>query len=125
MALRYQLDPKALGYAEHKRLSDLARGIEFLASQLNREEDIAYFDAQRRECAAFHDEMKAAQKSAGRDGRFFKEAASDAMKHYRAACLWLGLVAGNGPGDSPYVPVSKWRIELWPALYRLGSGALA
>jgi hypothetical protein len=74
-------------------------------------------DKRRKEWAKHCDEMKALQKECGKNrdaenARFFKQEANEAMKHYRGCCLVLGHLLNSPPGDSPFVPTSKWPLEL-------------
>lgn len=80
--------------------------------------------AVRKARAADRDDFLALQKACGargdRDGaRFFKEAAGDALKEYRAACLVLPLLEANPPGDCPCRPEWEWPVELAPWVDRI------
>lgn len=81
-------------------------------------------DAIRRAASARRDEFVALQKALGsagdRDGaRFAKDEAGDALKEYRAACLILGTLACDPPGDSKCRPEWEWPVELAPWLDRV------
>lgn len=78
----------------------------------------------RREWQHHRDTMLMYQKecSARKDyegAKFFKEEASWAMKHYRAACLLLPYVCPNPPGDCPYRDLYEVGPELYPYLVYL------
>lgn len=73
-------------------------------------------DQVRREAAQTAEQMKAAQKNAGRDrawASFFKEEAAHALKTYRGACLVLGHFVTD-KGDCPARPTSNWPAEIVP-----------
>jgi hypothetical protein len=79
-------------------------------------------DQARKAAAARRDDMLSCQKEFGKDrefAKFFKNEASDALKEYRAACLILGLVACEPPGDSHYVELKNWPIDLAPWINRV------
>lgn len=79
---------------------------------------------QRRMWQKHRDDMLCCQKDAAKDrdfegAKFFKEEASWAMKHYRAACLLLPKVCPNPPGDCPDRDLYEVGPELHPYLVYL------
>jgi hypothetical protein len=89
----------------------------------------AELNAARKSWAQHRDEMLIFQKECGQrknieGAKFFKDAASDALKHYRGACLVLGW-CGLDLGDCPTVPLTQWPIEIAPfALAEVGQADL-
>lgn len=86
--------------------------------------DAARVDTMRRAAVARRDEYVAMQKEFGaatdRDSaRWAKDEATDALKEYRAACLILGWVVSDPPGDSKLRPQWEWPVELAPWLDRV------
>jgi hypothetical protein len=86
--------------------------------------DTGRIDAMRRAAIVRRDEWLAMQKEFGAardaDGaRFCKGEATDALKEYRAACLMLGFLVVDPPGDSPYRPEWEWPVELAPWIDRV------
>lgn len=82
-------------------------------------DDPDYVDAKRKAALQHRDEMLAFQKAAAKAGdrdaaRFFKEEASDAMRQYRGACLVLGHLLCDPPGDSPFRRTDEWPLEIVP-----------
>jgi hypothetical protein len=83
-------------------------------------------DGIRKEAAARRDLMIAYQKEFSTDreaARFFKMEATDALKEYRAACLMLGHLQCEPPGDSKYVAMKDWPVELAPWINRVARRA--
>ena len=79
---------------------------------------------QRKLWQKHRDDMLYFQKEAAKDkdydtAKFFKEEASWAMKHYRAACLLVPYVCSNPPGDCPYRSLYEVGPELFPFLVYL------
>ena len=79
--------------------------------------DIAYVAAERKAQSKLHDDLKTQQKQVAKTGdyeaaRAISDEAKEALKRYRAACLVLGYCMGNPPGDSPYIPMVRWSIDL-------------
>jgi hypothetical protein len=79
--------------------------------------DAEVIDERRKEWAKRCDEAKTFQKEFGKqrdaeNARFFKQEANEAMKHYRGCCLVLGHLLNNPPGDSPFIRVEQWPLEL-------------
>lgn len=77
--------------------------------------------AQRKMWQKHRDDMLYYQKEASKrkdydTAKFFKEEASWAMKHYRAACLLVPYVCANPPGDCPYRDLYEVGPELFPQL---------
>jgi len=80
------------------------------------EDAIEALDRVRREEAQHAEQMKAAQKAAGRDrelAAFFKQEAAFALKTYRGACLVLGQLITD-KGDCEHKRTCEWPIEIIP-----------
>lgn len=85
---------------------------------------------QRREWQRHRDIMIMYQKECAsrkdyEGAKFFKEEASWAMKHYRAACLLVPYVCSNPPGDCPYRDLYEIGPELHTYLVYLESLCIA
>lgn len=81
-------------------------------------------DAIRRGAVLRRDEYVALQKELGsardREGaRWAKDEATDALKEYRSACLVLGMLICDPPGDSLFKPEWEWPVELAPWIDRV------
>lgn len=92
--------------------------------------DLTKVDAMRRSAIVRRDEWLALQKefSAKRDveaAKFCKAEATDALKEYRAACLVLGLLLCEPPGDCPERQEWDWPVELASWLDRVVMGGEA
>ena len=81
-------------------------------------------DAMRHGAILRRDEYIARQKEFGamRDresAKWAKDEATDALKEYRAACLILGNLLCDPPGDSLWKPEWEWSLDLAPWLDRV------
>jgi len=100
-------------------MADVISFPSFAMSQIDSAAQVAAVDRMRRESAAHRDQMLAFQKQLSSDheaARFFKQEARSALKLYRAACLLLGWIATEPPGDCPFVKPKDWPIELCDAV---------
>ncbi len=81
--------------------------------------DVEVVEQRRKDAIARREYWLAAQKEAGaaRNGelaKFCKGEAQEAMKEYRGACLVLGHLLCDPPGDSPFRRTEDWPDELMP-----------
>ncbi len=79
--------------------------------------------ARRKEAMQHRDAMLGFQKQA-RDAdmaRFFKGEAQEALKQFRGACLVLGHLLCDPPGDSQPRRFEDWPAELIPYAVRAGA----
>lgn len=86
--------------------------------------DAGKVETSRKSAVARRDHYIALQKEFGADrdresARWAKDEATDALKEYRAACLILGHLLCEPPGDSPFAPEWEWPVELAPWLDRV------
>lgn len=82
-----------------------------------REEWIGAVKVMRAEARQHHEAMKGEQKLAQqmRDfemARWWSDCSKDVLRLYRATCLVLGYMSGGLGGDTPYVPMREWPVEL-------------
>ena len=74
-------------------------------------------DRKRIYWANHRDEMLSYQKECAKakdfeGAKFFKQEATEALKHYRGCCLILGHLLCEPPGDSPFTRTAEWPLEL-------------
>lgn len=80
-------------------------------------EDLEWLAARKKEWGLQRERLMASQKQAAQvkdyeAAKALKPAIAELMQLHRAAALFLGHLAANPPGDSPYKPLKNWGVEL-------------
>lgn len=81
------------------------------------EQDLEFLIALKKKWALERENLLAEQKQASAQRNYerakeLKPAANELLQLYRAACLFIGHLAANPPGDCPHRPLKNWGVEL-------------